>query len=128
MLSAIADLYLTAQVFILLDNAYLSRFWTLMEAWCSMMALTKDGVRKAEDAERRYTIQCLHNADPEFDAPKLIKMLSTKSPEEVHDILAKPDINLSNQKDKQIMLPKVKETNERVKHLLHFVDLTMVVC
>ena len=34
-LKAIADLYLTAKVLILLDNSYSSRFWTLFEAWLS---------------------------------------------------------------------------------------------
>ena len=32
MLKSIVDLYLTCRVLILLDNTYLGRFWTLMEA------------------------------------------------------------------------------------------------
>ena len=36
MLSCIADLYLTTKVLILLDNSYVGRFWTMMEAWCAM--------------------------------------------------------------------------------------------
>ena len=45
MLGAIADLYLTASVLILLDNTYFSRFWTLLEAWCAMLTATSAGVR-----------------------------------------------------------------------------------
>jgi hypothetical protein len=41
MLSCIADLYLTTKVLILLDNSYVGRFWTMMEAWCSMQVSSK---------------------------------------------------------------------------------------
>ena len=43
MLSAIADLYLTAKVLILLDKMYLTRFWTTMEGWCSMQQVDVGG-------------------------------------------------------------------------------------
>ena len=42
MLSAIADLYLTAKVLILLDTMYRTRFWTTMEGWCSMQQVTSE--------------------------------------------------------------------------------------
>jgi hypothetical protein len=48
MLSAIADLYLTAKVLILLDTMYRTRFWTTMEGWCSMQQVTSgEGDRPA---------------------------------------------------------------------------------
>ena len=48
MLKAIADLYLTAKVLILLDKMYLTRFWTTMEGWCSMQQVTSgEGDRPA---------------------------------------------------------------------------------
>ena len=43
MLSAIADLYLTAKVLILLDTMYRTRFWTTMEGWCSMQQVDVGG-------------------------------------------------------------------------------------
>jgi len=113
MLSAIADLYLTCHVLILLDGSYKSRFWTLMEAWCAMMTATAAGVRTACEAERRYTIQCIHSAG-EHDEQALIKLVSTKTPDEMHDILALPDIYVTNAKDKHAMLPVVKKTNKHV--------------
>ena len=82
-----------------------------------MMKATPNGVRPAPDAERRYTITCIHNADKMFDKPKLVKKLSTKSLEELHELLSKPDIQLTTAKDKDTMLPKVLETNERVKDM-----------
>ena len=68
MRAAIADLYLTAHVLILLDGSYASRFWTLMEAWCSMQTVTPEGLRPATEAERRSTIKCIHNATIETTA------------------------------------------------------------
>ena len=35
MLCAIADLYLTAKVLILLDTMYRTRLWTTMVGWCT---------------------------------------------------------------------------------------------
>ena len=60
MLAAIADLYLTSNVLILLDNTYMTRFWTLMEAWCAMMTATSGGVRASTEAERRCARSPLH--------------------------------------------------------------------
>jgi hypothetical protein len=51
-----------------LDGSYASRFWTLTEAWCSMQTVTPDGLRPATEAERRYTIKCIHNATIETTA------------------------------------------------------------
>merc|ERR1719230_2542797 len=117
-LGVVNDLYLTANVLILLDGSYASRFWTLMEAWCAMKMVSREGVRTAEPAERRYQIMCIHNADPRFDEPKLINMLSTETPSEMHDILAKPDINITNMQDKTKLLPVVQKTNEHVTQMM----------
>jgi len=118
MLSCIADLYLTTKVLILLDNSYVGRFWTMMEAWCAMQMVTAEGVRACQnEAEKRYSIRCIWNADEEFDPPKLIKKLSTKSSQEIHEILSSPDVVLTNAKDKELMLPVISRTNEHVKEI-----------
>ena len=114
MLAAIADLYLTAHVLILLDGSYKSRFWTLTEAWCSMQTVTSDGLRPATEAERRYTITCIHNADDEYDAKGLVSKVSQKTPTEMYDILKLPDVNVTNAKDKDAMLPKILEIDTHV--------------
>eukprot|EP00900_Chrysochromulina_parva_P021163 jgi/Chrpa1/3680/Chrysochromulina_OHIO_Genome00009533-RA len=107
MLAAITDLYLTARVLILLDGSYASRFWTLTEAWCSMQMVTPEGLRPATEAERRYTISCIHNATDEHDAKGLVDKVSTKTPEEMYRILEKPDVSVTNAKDKATILPKI---------------------
>jgi hypothetical protein len=114
MLSAIADLYLTAHCLILLDGSYASRFWTLTEAWCSMQTATPEGLRPATEAERRYTIKCIHNATDEHDAKGLVDKVSTKTPEEMVDVLRSPDVMVTNMKDKESMLPKIVEIDEHV--------------
>eukprot|EP00900_Chrysochromulina_parva_P001916 jgi/Chrpa1/11725/Chrysochromulina_OHIO_Genome00021304-RA len=115
MLSAIADLYLTAHVLILLDGSSASRFWPLMEAWCSMQTVTSEGLRPANEHERRYTISCIHNAKAETTAKGLVDLISEKTPDEMHGILEKPDVNVTNAKDKVAMLPVIQKTNEHVK-------------
>ena len=114
MLAAITDLYLTAHVLILLDGSYASRFWTLTEAWCSMQTVTSDGLLPATKAERRYTITCIHNATTETTAKGLVDLVSTKKPTEMYDILKLPDVNVTNAKDKEAMLPKILEIDRHV--------------
>jgi len=116
MLAAIADLYLTSNVLILLDGAYSSRFWTLMEAWCSMMATTAEGVCAATEGQTRYTISTIHTAN-EHHKKALLELVGSNTPSQMHDVLAKPDIQLTNAKDKKVMLPVVKKTNEHVKQI-----------
>jgi hypothetical protein len=114
MLAAIADLFLTARVLILPDGSYASRFWTLMEAWCSMQTATPEGLRPATEAERRYTISCIHNADFYHDAMGLVDRVSIRTPEEMFNALEKPDVNVTNAKDKEIMLPKILEIDRHI--------------
>jgi hypothetical protein len=114
MLTAITDFYLTARVLILLDGSYASRFWTLTEAWCSMQTATPMGLRPATENEHRYTIECIHNAVFETSGKGLIDLVSTKTPDDMYAILAKPDVNVTNAKDKVAMLPKIKQINEHV--------------
>jgi hypothetical protein len=114
MLAAMADLYLTARVLILLDGTYASRFWTLTEAWCSMQTVTSHGLRPATEAERRHTIECIHNAD-EYVIKVLINKVSTQTPDGMYRILKKPDVQITNAKDKDKVLPEIKKIEEHVK-------------
>ena len=86
-----------------------------MEAWCSMQRPTKDGLRPATKGKERYTIACIHNASYEFAAKGLVAMIANQSSSDMHSILAAPDVNVTNMKDKERLLPKVKEMDSRVK-------------
>jgi hypothetical protein len=127
MLKCITDLYLTAQVLILLDGSYASRFWTLTEAWCSMQTATNTGIRnsisKTEEADftgsgvqvgSRCTIKCIHNAAQETTGRFLVDLVATKSPDDMYTILESPDVNVTNLKDKEAMLPVIQKTNKHV--------------
>jgi len=116
MLKAIADLYLTANVLILLDTMYRTRFWTTMEGWCAMQQVTSEGVRPAKEGEARVTVSCIHNAT-EKDREALLEM-STKTPAEMSKFLASPDVAVTNKKDKETMLPIVGKTDEHVREMM----------
>jgi hypothetical protein len=116
MLSAISDLYLTANVLILLDTMYRTRFWTTMEGWCAMQKVTSQGVRPAREGEARTTVSCIHNATQE-DRQALLNM-SIKTPSEISNFIASPDVAVTNQKDKTTMLPIVGKTDEHVREMM----------
>lgn len=128
-------LYLGGSVLVLLDLSYMSRFWyarkigtkpcavqrraiyccvldhsacvcgrTQFESWVSCQKATRDGLVGASPAERRCVVRCLHNA-PASCEQQLLTMWANKNAQEAHDVLAKPDVVLTNQKDKETMLP-----------------------
>ena len=120
MLKAIADLYLTAKVLILLDTMYRTRFWTTMEGWCAMQKVTPQGVHPARQGESRVTVVCIHNAT-KLDKQALLEM-STRTAAEITKFLAYPDVAVTNKKDKTTMLPIVGKTNERVREMMSGMD------
>ena len=63
MLQNINSLYLGCHVLILLDLSYLSRFWTQFEAWLAMQTATKEGLRPASEAEQRWDVRPILNAN-----------------------------------------------------------------
>jgi len=115
MLPNINLLYLFCSVLILLDGSYMSRFWTQFEAFLSFRKVTPNGLDPTPLSERRDAIICIHNADSEFDPPKLRKMWGDKTAEQAYAILEKPDVKVTNQKDKDMQLPKLKKLNEFAK-------------
>ena len=115
MLPNINLLFLFCRVLILLDVSYMSRFWTQFEAFLSFRKVTANGLDSTPEGEQRDTIVCIHNADPEFGPPKLRKMWADKTAEQAYAILEKPDVKVTNQKDKDVQLPKLAKLNEFAK-------------
>ena len=118
MLPNINLLYLFCSVLILLDGSYMSRFWTQFEAFLSFRKVTASGLGPTPLSERRDAIICIHNADSEFDPPKLRKMWGQKTADEAHAVLARPDVTVTNQRDKEVQLPKLQKLNEFAKSVL----------
>jgi len=114
MLANINLLFLGSSVLILLDMSYSSRFWTQFECWTSFQEVDSDGVLgSASEANRRCAIVCIHNAN-EYTRLGLIDMWSNKTPEEAHQILSRDDVSVTNQRDKEQQLPKIRSFQDHV--------------
>ena len=103
-------LYLGLSVHILCDASYISRFWTCMEAWLSMQMPSNDGLLPVTDPSKlRCTITCILNAksSPEMYKQALIDTWSKKTCYDVYDNLARPDVVVTNTKDKAIQASRV---------------------
>ena len=116
MLPNINLLYLGCSVLILLDLSYLSRFWTQLEAYLSLRKISTRGLVDTPDNERRLTVRCLHNAPLDLERI-LIEMWATKTTDEAHDILAQPDVTVTNQSDKLAQLPKLFRLDALARHV-----------
>lgn len=81
-----------------------------------MMRATSRGLVAAAEGERRCRIQCIHNA-MESAAAMLLEMWASKTAQEAHDILRKPDVTVTNAKDKEIQLPKILKIDHKVRQL-----------
>jgi len=85
-----------------------------------MMTTTAVGVRKATESERRYTVVPIHIPEADARAAERMRnqlegMLSHKTPDIMRGFLASPDILVTNEKDKDVLLPVVERTNEHVR-------------
>ena len=71
-------------------------------------------LRCAPVANRRCTIECIHNAN-EYTKLGLIDMWSNKTPEEAYTILKSEDVSVTNKKDKELQLPIIQTFKESVQ-------------
>lgn len=117
MLSNVNAIFIGMQVLVLLDMSYMSRFWTQTEAWMSMQDASASGLATASQQKRRYTIIPLHNASAKL-SETLVDMWAGKSAQEAHDILAQPDVLVTNQSDKERQLPKILKLNQTTQQII----------
>ena len=75
------------------------------------------GLATASAEKSRYTIVPLHNANATL-SKMLTELWAGKSAQEAHDILAAPDVQVTNESDKKTQLPKILKLNETVKQTL----------
>ena len=101
----------------MLENSYMARFWTGFEAWLSFQKCTPYGIQPASEAERRFEIVPIHAAAVAGTetANTLIAAWAGRTPQEAHDYLSKPDVRVTNQKDKEGQLQKLRKLDEEVK-------------
>ena len=115
MMSRVGMLYLGCSALLLVDGSYLSRFWTQCEAWWSMQKCTANGLSSARGSERRWTVVCIHLAQPKIEGVKLEEVWSTASPADAFVTLSSPDVGITNDSDKDVQLPRVLRLDEVVR-------------
>lgn len=95
---------------------------TQFEAWLSLQCATPGGLVGAGEGERRCEVVCLHNALDQFEGQKIFAIWGRKTVAEAHEILSRPDVVVTNHKDKEMQLPKIFEIDalmqQKGKHLL----------
>lgn len=116
MLTNVNLVYLGCQVLLIVDMSYMSRFWTMFEAWLSMRTATTVGLMStsAED-QKRCSIVCVHKAQMKYQAAQLQEIWGFKTAAEAHEFLSSPDVTVTNQRDKDTQLVKLLEFNSVVK-------------
>mmetsp|Transcript_59553 Transcript_59553/g.98745 ORF Transcript_59553/g.98745 Transcript_59553/m.98745 type:complete len:535 (+) Transcript_59553:95-1699(+) len=104
-------LFLHLRVVILLDLSYLSRFWTSYEAWLSMRTYIHGDGQLAPTihlSNVRYLIVPLRSNPGHLFSRLLVSMWANCSLEEAIQILQAPDVSLTNGKDKQLCVEKMR--------------------
>ena len=122
MLYEVNRLYLGCSVLILMDMAYMSRFWTQFEAWLSMQRATPHGLEAAVDAAdggERATIKLLHTAKQMTSLKAELKKMwgvtarmigeGENREHSVVAALSSVDIEVTNKSDKKHQLAKIPQ-------------------
>ena len=113
MLGNVNMLYLGCSVLVQLDRSYLQRFWTNYEAWLSFVMPSADGLVGATGGASRVTIECLHGTLPKW-AEALREELGSATAERAHAYLKDASIQVTNQSDKELQLPKIRTFDQAV--------------
>ena len=87
---------------------------TQFEAFLSMRTVTVNGLDYTPEEERRCTVVPIHNA-PKALTAALVDEWGDKTAKTAYDILKQPDVKVTNQKDKDMQLPKLKKLNAFAK-------------
>ena len=82
-----------------------------------MQTCTEQGLSAAMAGERRWSLQCLHLAKVKYQGAQLEEMWKNASAIQAHQVLSSPDVVVTNQKDKERLLPKVLEMDSHVSKM-----------
>jgi len=119
MLGEINMLYLGCQVLVLLDLSYLSRFWTMYEAWLSRQQATAQGLKLAVQDAARCTIVPILGASEGYSMA-LTATIAEKmaTPQLAAGYLKNDDVSVTNTSDKEKQLAKLGGLDARVRDVL----------
>ena len=87
---------------------------TQFEAWLSMQQASIRGLESAPVSARRIAVQCMKGA-PNSLADALVEEWGDVTVEIAQQKLAGSDVAVTNQSDKEILLPKLIEMDEKVR-------------
>ena len=82
-----------------------------------MQLVTKEGLKPVTEAERRCTVVPTWNTNAE-DAKRLIQFWADKTPDKARRLLARPDVQVTNQSDKEPQLEKLSKLNGDVQRFV----------
>ena len=114
MLLAVNLLYLGGTVLILLDEDYMHRFWTSAEAWLATRACRPSGLMPAGDPKERCHIVVLPGSGQDL-ADALMAMWADKKINEACDLLRTDVHVVTNQSDKEKLIPKLMKLHKTVQ-------------
>ena len=77
-----------------------------------MQTCTAEGLRPARPMERRCKIEVIHGANSSI-REGLLKMWAERSVDEAYELLSNPDVTVTNQRDKEVQLPRERAARTR---------------
>ena len=110
-------LYLGCSVIVLIDLSYQSRFWPQFELWLSLRGVSDGTLGPSTERTQRAHALPIHSATTELTT-SLIEFWRLKSPVEAHRVLRAKDVRVTNNKDKETMLPKIEAITEEARRAL----------
>jgi len=118
-LKAVNLVYLALNVIIVLDSTYLARFWPQFEAFLSFQQVDSSGLKPLPANLSRNAILCTGLAAQSTESVKrLSEELESRwrqvSVTRAIDNLSKGDVLVTNRRDKDIQLQKLKELQDHL--------------
>merc|ERR1711998_489521 len=111
-------LYSTLTVIIMVDQQYIGRFWTQLECFLALRLISEDGLVAAAPEDRGSRCLFIEMGASEGTGGLAALLKGTWGPgsvQEAHDRLARPDVQVTNQKDKTQQLEKLLQLDERIR-------------
>uniref|UniRef100_A0A7S3AZX6 Uncharacterized protein n=1 Tax=Haptolina ericina TaxID=156174 RepID=A0A7S3AZX6_9EUKA len=102
-------LYLGCSVLAVIDLSFPSRFWTQLELWYAFQRSSSATLA----AGPRATLVPLRESLSTL-VPLLLQMIPERNAQEIHSLLASPDVTVSNQSDKDIQLSQLMAVHDEL--------------
>jgi len=111
-------LYSTLTVIIMVDQQYIGRFWTQLECFLALRLTSQEGLVAVTSEDRGSRCLFIEMGASEGTGGLAALLKGTWGPgsvQEAHERLAKPDVQVTNQKDKTQQLEKLLQLDKRLR-------------